>query len=179
VPGQAGEAPRLVPLLDRALGRVAVIDEVVADKGFDGDRLREQCLERDVNPNIPLKANRDPGRWAWDEEGYRRRNRVSLRPGFAVEAAGPPRFLGNPCERVLLADPGGIADVRPLRRRDAAFRSYYDVGSREVGISGLHHTTRSLAISASQPGSPRDHARLASGCWPGSAGRGWLPAGFR
>jgi hypothetical protein len=102
-----------------------------------------------------------------------------LRPGGAVEAAGPPRFLGNPRERIVLSDPGGIAHARPLRRRDAAFRSYYDVGSRKVGISGLHHTTRSLAVSASQPGSPRDHARLASGCWPGSAGRGWLPAGFR
>jgi hypothetical protein len=64
VPGQAGDAPRLVPLLDRTLGRVGAIDELVGDKGFDGDRLREQCLERDVNPNIPLKANRDPQRWA-------------------------------------------------------------------------------------------------------------------
>ena len=27
-------------------------------------------------PNIPLKANRDPGRWAWDAEGYKERNRV-------------------------------------------------------------------------------------------------------
>ena len=76
VPGQAGDAPRLVPLLDRTLGRVGVIDELVGDKGFDGDRLRERCLERDVNPNIPLKANRDPQRWAWDREGYRERNRV-------------------------------------------------------------------------------------------------------
>src|SRR5208337_1356916 len=24
----------------------------------------------------------------------------------------------------------------------------------------------------------RHHARLASGCWPGSSGRDWLPAGF-
>jgi transposase len=76
VPGQAGDAPLLVPLLDRALRRVPVVDEVVGDKAFDGDRLREECLERDVNPNIPLKANRDPGRWAWCPEGYRERNRV-------------------------------------------------------------------------------------------------------
>jgi transposase len=73
VPGQAGDVPRLVPLLDRTLGRVAVIDEVVGDKGFDGERLREQCLERDANPNIPLKSNRDPGRWAFDADGYRER----------------------------------------------------------------------------------------------------------
>ncbi len=83
-----------------------------------------------------------------------------------MEAAGPPRFLGNPCERVLLSDPGGIAHARPLRRRDAAFRPFNNVGSREENISGLYHTTRSLAVSASQPGSPRHHARLASGCWP-------------
>jgi transposase len=76
VPGQAGEAPRLVPLLERALRRVGALDEVVADKGFDGDRLREQCLARDVSPNIPLKANRDPERWACDADSYRERNRV-------------------------------------------------------------------------------------------------------
>ena len=55
-----------------------------------------------------------------------------LRPGFAAEATGPPRFLGNPCERVLLSDPGGIADARPLRRRDAAFRPFNNVGSRDL-----------------------------------------------
>jgi hypothetical protein len=90
----------------------------------------------------------------------------SLRPGFTVEATGPPRFLGNPCERVLLSDPGGITDARPLRRRDAAFRPFNNVGSRNLNISGLNDTTRALAVYASQPGSPRDHARLASGCWP-------------
>ena len=76
LPGQAHDAPHLVPLLDRTLARVPAVDEVVGDKGFDGDRLREACLDRDVNPNIPLKANRDPDRWSWYEEGYRERNRV-------------------------------------------------------------------------------------------------------
>ncbi len=76
VPGQAGDAPLLVPMLDKTLDRVPAVDEVVGDKAFDGDRLREQCLDRDVNPNIPLKANRDPERWAFDEAGYRERNRV-------------------------------------------------------------------------------------------------------
>ena len=28
------------------------------------------------------------------------------------------------------------------------------------------------------PGSPTHHARLTSGCWSGSTGRDWLPAGF-
>ena len=76
VPGQAGDAPLLVPMLDRTLDRVPVVDEVVADKAFDGDALREECLKRDVNPNIPLKANREPDRWAWYAEGYKERNRV-------------------------------------------------------------------------------------------------------
>ena len=42
-------------------------------------------------------------------------------------------------------------------------------------ISGLNGAARSLAVYASQPGSPRHHARLASGCRPGFAGRGSLP----
>jgi transposase len=76
LPGQAGECPRLVPLLDQALGRGVEPGEVVADKGFDGDRLREGCVDRDVNPNIPLKKNRDPQAWAFDPEGYKHRNKV-------------------------------------------------------------------------------------------------------
>jgi len=63
-------------MLDRTSERVPVIDEIVGGKGFDGDELREECLRRDVGPNIPLKANRDPDWWAWDPEGYKERNRV-------------------------------------------------------------------------------------------------------
>ena len=85
VPGQAADAPRLVPLLDRTLARVPVIDELVGDKAFDGDALREACLDRDVNPNVPLRANRDPERWAWDPEGYRERNRVERLFGKAKQ----------------------------------------------------------------------------------------------
>ena len=85
LPGQAHDAPHLPRMLDRTLARVPVIDEVVGDKGFDGDRLREECLDRDVNPNIPLKANRDPEAWAWDPEGYRERNRVERLFGKAKQ----------------------------------------------------------------------------------------------
>ena len=84
VPGQAGEAPLFVPMLDRTLERVAV-DEAVGDKAFDGDALREECIERDVNPNIPLKVNRDPQRWAFDAEGYKERNRVERLLGKAKQ----------------------------------------------------------------------------------------------
>jgi len=72
VPGQANDAPRLVPILDR----VPDIKEIVGDKGFDGDALREACLDREGNPNIPLKSNRDPERGAFDPVGYEERNRV-------------------------------------------------------------------------------------------------------
>lgn len=85
VPGQAGDAPLLVPMLDRTLERVPVIDELVGDKGFDGDTLRLECLKRDVNPNIPLKANRDPDAWAWEPEGYKERNRVERLFGRAKQ----------------------------------------------------------------------------------------------
>jgi transposase len=85
VPGQAHDAPRLVPLLDRTLARVEVIDELVGDKAFDGDQLRCDCIERDVNPNIPLKSNRDPDLWAWYPEGYRERNRVERLFGKAKQ----------------------------------------------------------------------------------------------
>ena len=84
VPGQAGDAPLLVPMLDRTLARVAV-QEIVGDKGFDGDRLRCDCLDREVNPNIPLKKNRDPELWAFDPESYRERNRVERLFGKAKQ----------------------------------------------------------------------------------------------
>jgi len=76
VPGQANDAPLLVPILDQTLARVPDVEEIVGDKGFDGDALREACLDREVNPNIPLKSNRDPERWAFDPVGYKDRNRV-------------------------------------------------------------------------------------------------------
>jgi transposase len=85
VPGQAGDAPLLVPLLDRTLDRVGSVDEVVGDKAFDGDRLRQDCLKRNVHPNIPLKANRDPACWSWYAAGYRERNRVERLFGKAKQ----------------------------------------------------------------------------------------------
>ena len=63
-------------MLDHTLERQPEIEEIVGDKAFDGDDLRDECLKRDVNPNIPLKSNRDPERWACDADGYKERNRV-------------------------------------------------------------------------------------------------------
>ena len=75
IPGQAGDAPRLEPLLKQTLERVPTVDELTADKGFDGDAQRQACLDEDVFPNIPNRKNRtDP--WPHDAEGYTERNRV-------------------------------------------------------------------------------------------------------
>ena len=60
----------------------------------------------------------------------------------------------------------------------AAPASDNDEGSPRVLISGLNRTAFDLAVYASQGWSPTRHARLASGCWSGSTGRDWLPAGF-
>src|SRR5271166_5819939 len=60
----------------------------------------------------------------------------------------------------------------------AAPATDHDEGSPRVVISGLNRTAFDLAIYASQGWLPTHHARLASGCWSGSTGRDWLPAGF-
>ena len=46
-----------------------------------------------------------------------------------------------------------------------------------VDISGLNHAACTLAVYASQPRSPVDHARLATGWWPTLAGRDLNPQG--
>ncbi len=46
-------------------------------------------------------------------------------------------------------------------------------------LSRLHHAACTLPVYASQGGSRRHHATLGSGWWPSSAGRDWVPAGFR
>jgi len=75
VPGQAHDAPHLHRMVDATAARVGAIDEAVADKGFDGDRLRSGRIDRDVCPVIPNKRNRaDP--WPFDPEAYRQRNMV-------------------------------------------------------------------------------------------------------
>jgi hypothetical protein len=83
-----------------------------------------------------------------------------LPPGSTVEATGPPRFLGNPCGRVLLSDPGGIASARPFRRRDVAFRRFKNVGSHEdITFRGsITRPTHSLSTlrSPGRPGTTQD-----------------------
>lgn len=68
-------------------------------------------------------------------------------------------------------NPGGIACAKPLRRHDVVFRCLNDVDSRSESFRGSitrpAHSLRApcFAWSASQPGSPLHHARLASSNW--------------
>jgi hypothetical protein len=51
-------------------------------------------------------------------------------------------------------------------------------GSREEKLSGLNRTASARAVYASSGRLPDHDARLAAGCWLGSARRDWRPAGF-
>ncbi len=81
---------------------------------------------------------------------------------------GAPRCRAGVCRRDRHA--------KPLRRVDVAFRNFGTRRLPPLSISGLNHTACALAVYASQPGSPLDHARLASGWGLALAGRVWLPA---
>jgi hypothetical protein len=93
---------------------------------------------------------------------------------LVVESSGSPRFLGLPPVCV----PRSSTPARPqclaiLRHCGAAFRCQNGVGSRDdSNLSGLNHAARILAVYASQPGSHRHHARLASGWGPPLPGGG-------
>jgi transposase len=77
--GQRNDAPLAPPVLAEAKAAVGRIDEVLGDKGFDSDKIRDACLdEHDALPVIPNKKNRKV-RWPWDEvmqATYKERNRV-------------------------------------------------------------------------------------------------------
>ena len=77
--GQRNDAPLALPVLAQAEAALGRIDEVLGDKGFDSDKIREACLEEhDALPVIPNRVNRvDP--WPWYEEMkeiYKERNRI-------------------------------------------------------------------------------------------------------
>lgn len=84
VGGRRNDAPLALPVLAEAKAAVGRIDEVLGDKAFDSDKIRETCPdEHDASPVIPNKKNR-VGPWPWDEEMrevYKQRNKVER--GFA------------------------------------------------------------------------------------------------
>jgi hypothetical protein len=84
-----------------------------------------------------------------------------LPPGNCREDGGASQVPGGPvCERAPLSDPGGTACARPLRRRDAAFRHFKNVGSREEitfrgSITRPAHSLSTLR-SPGHPGTTQD-----------------------
>ena len=74
---------------------------------------------------------------------------------------------GEPCAGM----PCSLTPVRPQRQAISAHWCCLPFTQRRrlsqvKTISGLDSTAYLLAVYASQPGSPPNHARLASGCWP-------------
>ena len=99
-----------------------------------------------------------------------------LQPGISEETTGSPKFLGNlhcPFAHVL-ADAGRTAHTRPLRCSSAA-PGPPGAKAPTKGLSTPNSMAFGLAVYASQGGSSRRHARLASGCWSGSAGWAFHP----
>ena len=99
-----------------------------------------------------------------------------LRPGISEETTGSPKFLGNlhcPFAHVL-ADAGRTAHTRPLRCSSAA-PGPPGTKAPTLGLSTPNSMAFGLAVYASQGGLLRPHARLASGCWSGSAGWAFHP----
>ena len=86
--GQRSDAVLAKPVLEQAKKAVGRIDEVLADKGFDSDEIREACLDdHDALPVIPNKVNRKEP-WPWDEsmkETYKQRNKVERPYGKAKQ----------------------------------------------------------------------------------------------
>ena len=94
---------------------------------------------------------------------------------------GLPSSRRNPCDHSPYSSDPGVtrqAEWTMSELPGAAPATDHDEGSTRVLISGLNRTAFDLAVYASQGWSPTHHARLASGCWSGSTGRDWLPAGF-
>lgn len=84
VPGQAGDAPLLEPMLEATCERLPEVEELVGDKAFDGDPQRQACIDRNVFPNVPSKRNRlqpQPFR----PKGYRERNKIERLFGKAKQ----------------------------------------------------------------------------------------------
>ena len=94
---------------------------------------------------------------------------------------GLPSSRRYPCDHSPYSSDPGVtrqAEWTMSELPGAAPATDHDEGSPRCVISGLNRTAFDLAVYASQGRLPIHHARLASGCWSGSTGRDWLPAGF-
>jgi transposase len=62
-------------MLDQAAPRVPDIEQVVGDKGFDGEPQREACREHGAKPVIPYRSNATTTK-RLDKKAYRARNGI-------------------------------------------------------------------------------------------------------
>jgi len=135
-------------------------------------------LRSAVPPHRPAFARAPPGR-------PRRALGGLGQPGLPftglpwVEAARYPRFLVDPLAFVPCSSTprgparSGLLSTAPMLPSAPTTAS----APPTTLISGLNRTARPLAVYASQPGSPRIRARLASGCWPALPGWDFHPPG--
>ena len=70
-PGQAADIKMLPLMLDAA----PAADELLADKAYDSDRIRDDLLDRGIRPVIPNKDDRK-SLHPFDRKCYRRRNAI-------------------------------------------------------------------------------------------------------
>ena len=57
--GKANETPFVAPLIDTARRRGAMAATAALDKGYDNNRVYDECMERDCLPVIPLRQTPD------------------------------------------------------------------------------------------------------------------------
>jgi len=75
VPGQDHDAPHLNTMLDQTAERVPDMEQVVGDKGFDGEPQRQACRNHGAKPVIPHRSNTTTTS-RFDKKAYRARNGI-------------------------------------------------------------------------------------------------------
>ena len=95
------------------------------------------------------------------------------------ETTGSPKVPGQPlCSHALFSDPGGTPRPGHTASRCCLPLQLQRRLPASYSLSGLNRTACSLAVYASQGGSPLHHARLASGCGPHFAGQDCFLRGY-
>src|SRR5215212_9750204 len=72
-PGQAGDAPRFLPLLCEALGRCQGVRAALADRAYSSRQNRAGCQELGIEVVIPSRSN-EAAQADYDRETYKLRH---------------------------------------------------------------------------------------------------------
>ncbi len=118
-----------------------------------------------IGPGAPRRA------WSWSPG-------VSGREGYAWSWQVLPCSWGTPNVPLPCSPTPADRPHQALAMRRRGPHSDHKEGCRDA-FARLNHTALALAVYALPGGSSHRDTRLASGYWPGSTGRAWLPAGFR